>query len=294
MKTIKVINQFGNVYTGTAFGENTSKNCVLYFPGFGQTRDKFCSEIKNSINNNGIDFIYCETNWEGTQKSIPRYKNGNLIRINSGACYSDVNMAKCDFDVWINWAKTRYENIHLVTYCLTCSKLLNYLQEGDIPAIKSISFIAPQDNSIIKDAKAHEGLFEEAIYNINNNQENKILSKFFLKFTPITSKTFYQICAYPFLNNFPYHTQNGNFYQLKNIEKPILIVMGSNDKGLCSKNITLSAEQCLDKISKYNKCCNTVIIEDAKHSFKDKEKELANVISRFIIKGKNQLYESTK
>ena len=123
----------------------------------------------------------------------------------------------------------------------------------------------------------HEGLLEEAIQNINNGEGDKILSKKFLGFCLMSSATYYNEITNKNINNIPYKTENGDFSLISAIEKPIYLVIGTDDGG----------EKSLEYMKKIADNCQNAkydIVKDANHTYKGKEEKLIELILDYLKK----------
>ena len=114
------------------------------------------------------------------------------------------------------------------------------------------------------------------LLNIKNNEPEKILSKKFLCFCNMCSRTFYDfIEKQKELNNIPYKNKNDNFSKIRSINIPIYSIIGTKDGGE-------NSEEYMKTISENCKKGKFDIINGAKHNFDDDEEYLSKIILDFI------------
>lgn len=76
---------------------------------------------------------------------------------------------------------------------------------------------------------------------------------------------------------FPYYSKKGNWRAVESIRIPTLVVIGDSDQYL-----DRDVRDVMDAFQKHVRDFRGVIIRDADHSFNKREKELAQVVSRFV------------
>ena len=156
-----------------------------------------------------------------------------------------------------------------------CNKIVYYLNQNNSNKISKVILLAPQDNVNFSKLEMHEGLLDEAKENIKNGNPEKILSKKFLGFCLMSSETYYQEITNKNINNIPYKTPNGDFSLVQAIDKPIYVLIGSEDIGEHGKEY-------MEKVIANCQNAKYDIIADANHNFKNKEAELIEFIFNYL------------
>ncbi len=260
----------------------SNNDCVLCVPGFGGSFGDGFIKIAEKCIENKLSFIFGYNQGCYTMHKLKRHNpDGSITIINGGGCYDNFDNIIEDMDCFIDYARVQgYKNIYLVGASLGCDKIMKYLKEKEISELKKIIFMCPQDIAMRFD----EDMLEEAIANINNNEPDKILSKLFLDFCPISSKTLYDLRYRNDIHNFPYLQEDKDFNSLKIITVPTLIIIGTQDQGLIPS--PHSPEYLMNRIKENIKDCTVNFIEGAKHNFRFHEDELATKIIEFILNHK--------
>ncbi len=260
------------------FFPNNSSTCVLCIPGFGGAFGASFVNLCEKCLENGYDFLFCHTQGSYTQKQLKKYNNdGSFEYVMRGGCYEDFDNVIPDIDAWINFIKDKnYNNIYLVGASLGCDKIVKYISEKTIKNLKKIVFMCPQDIA----ARFDKDMLEEARQNLKNNEPYKILSKLFLDFCPISSKTQYDLVCREDIHNFMYLHDNPSFPNLNKINVPVLCIIGTKDQGLTCGNKT--PQFYMELLRKNIKNCTIEFVDGAKHNFSGYENELNTKILDFL------------
>ena len=91
----------------------------------------------------------------------------------------------------------------------------------------------------------------------------------------MSSETYYQEITNKNINNIPYKTPNGDFSLVQAIDKPIYVLIGSEDIGEHGKEY-------MEKVIANCQNAKYDIIADANHNFKNKEAELIEFIFNYL------------
>ncbi len=256
-----------------------NKKCILYIPGltgnfFGS---KFPREIANESCRRGYDFLFSHNQGSFQVIEFPFLReDGKLKSKMKGAAFEKFEDSIFDIDAWFNFLKKmNYEEIVVLCHSMGCNKIVYYLSRRDNSKISKVILLAPQDNVNFSKLEMHEGLLEEALDNINANNPTKILSKKFLGFCIMSSETYYQEITNKNINNIPYKTIDGDFSLLNSINKPIYIIIGSNDIGENGKEY-------METVIKNCQNAKYDILSEADHNFKNKENELIDLIFNYL------------
>ena len=260
--------------------KSSDTDCVLFVPGFGGSFGDGFIRIAEICMEQGISFVFgynqgCYT----THKLKKHNPDGSITTINGGGCYDNFDNIIVDMDCFLDYTRTQgYKNIYLIGASLGCDKIMKYLKEKEIQELKKIIFMCPQDISM----RIDEDMLSEAVKNINNNEPDKILTRLFLDFCPISSKTFYDLRFREDIHNFPYLQDDKDLSNLNIINVPTLVIIGTQDQGLFPS--THSYEYLMNRIKENISDCTISFIEGAKHNFRYYEDELATKIIEFILK----------
>ena len=263
---IETVNNDNVILSGYYSGKRHNK-CILYIPGLGSSYES--SNIAKNIfkYSNNYDFL-CGLN-QGSGIITELFINDNFKSIkNGGAAYEDYNNWFSDIDAWISYLDD-YDNIIVVAHSLGCNKIIDYLNKKVNSKILRLILLSPQDISYLVRLNKHSGMLDEALKN-KDNKQNKLLSSLFLGFCYLSINTFLDFYYNDIINNIPYLSTN-NFDLIKNINCDIDIIIGSNDK----------LENIIDNLEKMCVECNInlYVIKDADHNYRNKEKELIDLIN---------------
>ncbi len=268
----------------TLFGclsKKNNKRCILYIPGL--TGNFFESKFPRGIGKvsveQGYDFLFSHNQGSFQIIEFPFLReDGKLKSITKGATYENFEDCVYDIDAWLQYLdKLGYEEIVVLCHSMGCNKIVYYLNQKNNSKISKVILLAPQDNANFSKLDMHKGLLEEAEENIKNGNSEKILSKKFLGFCFMSSETYYQEITNKNVNNIPYKTLNGDFSLISTIDKPIYIIIGSDDIGK-------KGNEYMKKV--IDNCQNAEydILADANHNFKNKESELSGLIFEYLNK----------
>lgn len=268
------------------FSENDSKSVMLYCSGFGGTYGEMGNLFSDYARDNGMSFMWGQFQDTYDIKETKQYNSdGSYDTIKIGATYSHLGCTKEDFDCFLNYAKSMgYENVHIVATCVSCSKIIKYLLDGGDKdgIIKSLALLAPQDLSLLKGRSKHIGLTEEARIYMSAGMPDKLLSKNFVGYMPISAASFMDICYNDEYNTLPYLSDESRLANLRKVDMPVLFVLGGKD-GAVLKAGTLSPQECVDLLSSY---CNDGmgrVIDGAPHLFDGQETEVVKYLNDFYI-----------
>lgn len=268
-----------NIKLFGCLSENNNKKCILYIPGLTGNffESKFSREIGKESVERGYDFLFSHNQGSFQIIDFPFLReDGKLKSKTKGATYEKFEDCIFDIDGWVEFLeKLDYEEIIVLCHSMGCNKIVYYLNQNINNKISKVILLAPQDNVNFSKLEMHEGLLEEAMENIKNGNPEKILSKKFLGFCLMSSETYYQEITNKNINNIPYKTPNGDFSLVQAIDKPMYILIGSEDIGEKGKEY-------MEKV--INNCQNAKydIIAGANHNFKNKEIELIKFIFNYL------------
>lgn len=270
-----------NIKLFGCLSKKNNKRCILYIPGLTGNffESKFPREIGKVSVEQGYDFLFSHNQGSFQIIEFPFLReDGKLKSITKGATYENFEDCVYDIDAWLQYLdKLGYEEIVVLGHSMGCNKIVYYLNQKNNSKISKVILLSPQDNVNFSKLDIHKGLLEEAEENIKNGNSEKILSKKFLGFCFMSSKTYYQEITNKNINNIPYKTLNGDFSLINTIDKPIYIIIGSDDIGEKGNEYMKKViDNCQN--AKYD------ILTDANHNFKNKESELSGLIFEYLNK----------
>lgn len=268
-----------NIKLFGCLSKNNNKKCILYIPGLTGNffESKFPREIAEESIKRGYDFLFSHNQGSFQIIDFPFLReDGKLKSKTRGATYEKFEDCVFDIDGWIEFLeKLDYEEIVVLCHSMGCNKIVYYLNQNNSDKISKVILLAPQDNVNFSKLEMHEGLLDEAKENIKNGNPEKILSKKILGFCLMSSETYYQEITNKNINNIPYKTPNGDFSLVQAIDKPIYVLIGSEDIGEHGKEY-------MEKVIANCQNAKYDIIADANHNFKNKEAELIEFIFNYL------------
>ena len=183
-----------------------------------------------------------------------------------------------DIDCFVEFLKNEeYENIYFVGHSMGNDKSIYYLNNTKRENVKALVLLAPQDMRSITQSEYHKSLYQEAQDFNKLNNGTQILSKPFMGFCKMSANTLCQYNEFEGLFSLPYRQEHGDWQYYNNVKVPKIIIMGEFDQGLDLTN----GKTVYTNMSKFDKD-EIVVINDAKHTFKHHESEVAENIKNFI------------
>jgi len=197
-----------------------------------------------------------------------------------------------DIDVWMEFAmKEGYKKIILSGHSLGTEKVVYYMNNGSYAdKITALVFLAPSDSygsHRVQDGKPNErvdevkALLKEAKDLIAKGEGNAFLKRDAYGsrggVMPKSAESFMNFLGpeSKILDALPFPT--GKLEAYSKIKIPILAVIGDGEE-----YTGIPINDALDLMKRENKNTQTVQIKDCDHDFNRKEKELADVILKFI------------
>ncbi len=205
------------------------------------------------------------------------------------------NFKECTYDiaaVVTFLRKEGYKEIILAGHSTGANKALYYMYKKNDPRVRGLILSGPLSDTVIKQVELGKKfwLILKEIKKIarNKNLANIILQSvlFTKRKLPISVMTPNRYLSLYTPGSpedvFPYGDRKARWRELRNIQVPLAVIIGSRDE-----HLDRSAKE-LIKIFQQNavnaKLFSSIIIKGARHSFTKKEKELAKVIVDWIKK----------
>lgn len=259
--------------------ESNSKDiCVVCIPGMCATiiDDYFATIWGRELSKNNIGFIYVHHRGHSIENDI-QMKDGSYKRY--GCMYEIFEESINDVDLAIKVAKDNgYKRIVLLGHSFGCNKVIYYYYQKH-PNILGIVLASAPDmlgsHLLVQDD--YEELLKEAKDNIDNGEPRKLLHKMFEDYIYMSSQTYYNwFNKDSNVNNLPVLKNDNHWQQFESIDVPILTFSGS-----CEEDYYLHLDLLKEKAIN---CPNFEykMIDNTIHSYKGKEKEVANLIINWI------------
>lgn len=274
---IKLIQREGIELKGY-YCERNKDCCVVCFAGLGGTCDNLFCEIADEVTNCGMSFLFGNTQASYKIRELKQKLNdGSKRLILRGGAFEDYDETIKDMIEWVEYVCNKgFKQIYLVGASLACNRLVSLLNIRKFSSVKKLVLICPQDIS----AQVDNSMLSEAKEFIANNKGDELLTQKVFGYCEICGRTYYDLFVRKDINNLPYLSKDAGFDMLSKIDIPILSVIGECDQGLSYSN--LSAEEAMKILQRHNAKLQYKIIKNARHSFKNYEKDLAKCILTYL------------
>ena len=257
--------------------------CIICIHGMcGTIVDNYFATVWGKIlSEKNIGFIYEHNRGHSIENDIVM-KDGSFKRC--GCMYEIFEDCIYDIDLAIQTAKDKgYKKIILLGHSYGCNKVIYYYYKKH-PNILGIILASAPDmiGSHLLVEPDYKELLEEAKKNIDNNEPQKLLHKMIEDYMYMSSLTYYNwYNENSNLDNLPVISNKEHWKQFETIDVPILTFSGSNEEDYY-QHLDLLKDKALN--------CNNFeykIIDNTGHTYKNKEKEIANLIFDWINKNFN-------
>ena len=262
---------------------NPKDICVIFIHGMCQTiLDNYFAVVCGKIlSENNIGFLYEHNRGHSIENDI-LMRDGSYKRY--GCMYEIFEESLLDIDLAIKKAKEfGYNRFILMGHSYGCNKLIYYYYKKH-PNILGIILASAPDmiGSHLLLEPDYKELLSEAKKNIDNSEPTKLLHKMIEDYMYMSSLTYYNwYNENSNLDNLPVISNKEHWKQFETIDVPILTFSGSNEEDYY-QHLDLLKDKALN--------CNNFeykIIENTGHTYKNKEKEIANLIFEWINKNFN-------
>ena len=271
----------GIIYTP----EKESKKTIVHVHGLAGNfyENKFISFLAKAYTNIGYNFL--TFNNRGNSYIVDLLKEDKeTTYINGGGAYEKYEESFFDIEGIINYLKeSGNEEIILQGHSYGCNKIISYYHKKPSPNISKIILLAPCD--IVHEMKVfmddkYEYCVNQAKKLIEENKENELID------SPIFPITF---SANTFITDwmdnskadtFRYRLDNYIHEELKDINIPILIEIGTKDECVLVVEKDKIENYFQNNLEKSNYKINYII--DANHGYQNHEKELTQNIIDWI------------
>ena len=262
------------------FESNEKDICVICIHGMcGTIIDNYFATVwGKELSKNNIGFIYEHNRGHSIENDIVM-NDGTFKRC--GCMYEIFEDCIYDIDLAINVAKDRgYKRLILLGHSYGCNKVIYYYYKKH-PDILGIILASAPDmiGSHILEQSDYNDLLNEAKNNIDNGEPAKLLHKMIEDYMYMSSQTYYNwFNKESNLNNLPVINNDNHWNQFESIDVPIFTFSGSSEEEYYLK-LDLLRDKAIN--------CNNFeykIVDNAGHTYKNKEKEIANLIINWINK----------
>ena len=252
--------------------------CIICIHGMcGTIVDNYFATVWGKILlEKNIGFIYEHNRGHSIENDIVM-KDGSFKRC--GCMYEIFEDCIYDIDLAIQTAKDKgYKKIILLGHSYGCNKIIYYYYKKH-PNILGIILASAPDmvGSHLLVEPDYKELLKESKENIDNNEPTKLLHKMIEDYMYMSSLTYYNwYNKNSNLNNLPVISNKEHWEQFETIDVPVLTFSGSNEEDYY-QHLDLLKDKALNcKNFEYK------IIENTGHTYKNKEKEIANLIFDWI------------
>ena len=264
--------------------KGNSDELLLYIVGIGGTYGVFGNLLSDLAKQNDASFLW--PMFEDTHdKRITRRinSNGTIEEVVTGATWASLKNLTSEYDALFDYIKNNaYKKISIVAVCGGCSKVIYYLLNN--PKFKNmvgnLVLLAPEDYKLIEIHPKNVGMKEEAIDNLLHSAENKVLSKQFMGYMDMSSKTYLEYLYLKQYNTLPYYDTRSDLSYLKRIDMPVKIYMGQYDRSI--KDELDGGIGRLTHLTNGFSNAQYTIVSDSVHLFYDKEVEVVKSIADFL------------
>ncbi len=279
MKIFEVETKRGDVLYGCLYGEQFKDICVIITNGTCGNifENKFLQVVGEELEKNKISFVYAH-NSGAFHRMDSKTANGKP----TGCTYELFDNCVEDLQAFVDWAKENgFKHVVLGGHSYGTNKVVYYLSKNQKEKIDKYILISPTDTGCLKD---HEQLSADELMPIAlklkaENKLDELLPIAFDNYNLFTARAFLDFINNKNAKNLPIYAKIGDWKQLKKVKQTGLFIMGKND-GFAFGN-TLNHLQTINENSK-NKNNVIAVIENAGHTFRNKEQELARVILEFV------------
>lgn len=267
----------GILYTS----DKKTKKIVIHVHGLSGNfyENRFLDDLAKMYTDKGYAFL--TFNNRGKDYITEMIKGDEYIVL--GSSYELFKDCVLDIKGVINWVKSKgFSNITLQGHSYGCNKVIYYYDKSKEIDIKNIILLAPCD--IPTEIEKYTGdkykkCIDDAKKLINDNKEDELIDFNVFANGKISAKTFYTDFTYESRCDFiRYREENTKSKILNDIEIPVLIVFGDKDECVLTE-----PKETVEKYLKTNiRNCKVEIIKGTDHSYTNKYKELAEIISNNI------------
>ncbi len=247
----------------------------------------FLDTLHETYSKLGVSFFAIDNRGRGIISSfwqkdeLSRWGEGTKL---GGSCFEMLDECVHDINGAINYLKSIGKTRFILQgHSLGCTKVVHYMNTQAPDNIDKVILLAPTDMvAWASRDKNHETNVEKARKLIAENKPTTLVgAQCWPDETPLSAQTYLSICVANTSADMYGGRENGAL--LGNVDKPMLIVYGSDDIGI--KEIYGSIDDWKARTEAIiNKDTTRIAtVERASHSFKHFEKQLSDTIENFVL-----------
>ena len=280
MENINVETRRGTVLNGVLFPAKSANTVVIAITGIHGNfySNPFYYNIGDALSDNGIDFIYAQTNDAYGEIETFNAKTGEKELI--GSWNERFSYTEEDIDAYLNYAAAKnYKHVILAGHSLGANKVIYYLSRNhDTKRVNHFILMSPANLTyMMSGVSDKERDFIEKI--VRYGQGKKILPFYFMGWVVCTANTAHDWLS-GVLDNV--HTNfDGDFSQVEQITHNGALIIGTYDNFTDGdpsgflKNINSHM-----KTAEKNKM---IFIERTGHTYQQKHAEIAEIIKNLAV-----------
>ena len=261
-----------------------SKIGILHIHGINGNfyENSFLDNIGNFLEKRKVTFLSMNNRGHDYLNELAKIENSKIKTEFIGGALERFEDCIIDIKAGIKFLKEKgCKKIILQGHSSGSQKITYYQSRPTDKDVIGLILLAPADDkNIIKKmlGKETDKIFKNVEDLVKNNKAGDYMPKGLLDLPIISAGRLYSLLS-PFQIESGLFDYYGEMKELGSIKLPILAVFGSKDMYL-----TMSAEKTLKILkSKASKSkCDTAIIEDAPHNFRDYEKQLVEIIGKWL------------
>ena len=279
MEKIAVETKRGTLLDGVLFSCDNADTVLIGITGIHGNfyTNPFYYNIGYTLIDNGIDFIYAQTNDALGVIRTQNVKTGKEEII--GSWNEDFNHTDEDIEAYLNFAEKKgYEHIILAGHSLGANKVIYYLSHNYNPRIEHFLFLSPANISYLTETVSDRDRNIIKDY-MSMGKENEIIPFYLFGWVKCTAKTAYDWVFNNILNNV-HVEEDGDFSQIEKIRHTGAMLIGTYDGFTYGDPCRF-----LENINNHMQTKNEnklIFIELTGHTYEQKEDELANEILGLI------------
>lgn len=243
----------------------------------------FLDNLREMLSKNSISFFTIDTRGSGIMNSFWKGTRGSAWGEGAklgGSCYEIFEESELDVQGAIDFLKTQGKKRFILTgHSLGGSKVVNFLAKNDHREVTATVLLAPTDMvGWARTDPNHQTYLKKAKELIKEGKGEKLVSAgCWLDETPLSAQTYATVCE----ASRAVDIYGGSEAPLGKVAAPTLILYGDIDIGITRIDGTI--DHWLKRVNKIkNKNTEISIVGGAPHSFRGFEKELANVVEKFL------------
>lgn len=278
-EALNIYTKKGTGLTGVLFSEKKSDWLMIAITGVHGNfySNPFYINIGQTLNKNGIDFLYAQTRDAFGQIESNNKLTGKKEII--GSFNEDFNEADGDIEAYLNFAQAKgYKHVVLAGHSLGANKVIHYLSAHDDPRIDHFIFLSPANVRYLTSYVSNEEK-QEIMNKVKTGHGKEMLSFQMFGWLPAQAKTAEQWLHSPIIDNV-HSGDTGDFSQLEKIHKTGALLIGTYDT--FTEGDPTSFLRNINKHLPSKDDNQLIFIKETGHTYQEKEQEVADKIASII------------